>query len=154
MRRLSNPAHIQTAILAEVARRRLREQMSLQPIKEVDKTWGYEWWIINTPEYCGKHFLIRRGKCSSEGKYHYHKIKDETFYVDHGILILDWVDVGNKFHTIDLKRGMAFRIRPGIKHRFSTKTIGGCRFTEFSTGHVEEDSYRCYYDENKGEWIE
>ena len=131
-----------------------------QPIKEVDiskiypKSWGYEYWIINTDEYCGKELFIKRGKWSSTGNYHYHKIKDETFYVLKGNLLLDYVDSKNIFHSITLKPGQSFRIMPGIRHRFSTNTLGGCKFIEFSTKHMDEDSYRCYYNKEKGGWIE
>ena len=52
--------------------------MSSSEIKIVPKGWGYEKWIVNTDEYCGKllHF-IKGKKCS----WHYHKLKDETFYL-------------------------------------------------------------------------
>ncbi len=117
--------------------------MEINVIKEVEKTWGYEWWIINTIQYCGKELFIKRGKWSSEGRYHYHKLKDETFYVVKGKLMLDYVDRNNRFHSVVLKSGEAFRIKPKIKHRFSTNTFGGCKFMEFSTKHSDEDSYRC-----------
>ena len=126
--------------------------MKINVIKRVEKTWGHELWIINTPDYCGKELHIKKDKCSSEWRYHYHIVKDETFYVIKGKLILDYVDRNNIFHSVILKPGAAFRIRPYIKHRFSTKSFWGCTFMEFSTEHSDEDSYRCEYI-NK-EWIE
>ena len=128
--------------------------MNLQPIKEVEKSWGYELWIVNTSLYCGKELMVRRGKWSSNGNYHYHLIKDETFYVIKGSLILDYVDTKNIFYSITLKPGDAFRIMPGIRHRFSTRTLGGCKFHEFSTTHSDIDSYRCYYNVKKGDWVD
>lgn len=44
----------------------------------VPKGWGFEKWIVNNEKYCGKIlFFVKGKKCS----YHYHEIKDETFYV-------------------------------------------------------------------------
>ncbi len=119
----------------------------------VEKTWGYEIEIVNTPEYCGKELFVNFGKWSSMGKYHYHKIKDETFYILTGKLKLDYVGLySGKFVTIKLIQGESFRIRPNIKHRFSTDEISGCRFIEFSTNHQDGDSYRCEFID--GEWKE
>ena len=42
----------------------------------VKKTWGFELWFANTAEYCGKLLVVEHGKWSSEGKFHYHEIKD------------------------------------------------------------------------------
>ena len=44
----------------------------------VPKGWGFEKWIVNNEKYCGKLlYFIKDRKCS----WHYHKIKDETFYI-------------------------------------------------------------------------
>lgn len=120
----------------------------------VEKKWGWEKWFANTDLYCGKELYVKRKHYSSSGKYHYHKIKDETFYIIKGNLDLDWVDEDGIFHSNTLYPGTSFRIKPGIKHRFSTITLGGCRFIEASTHHEEEDSYRCKYNKIKGVWID
>ena len=44
----------------------------------VSKGWGYEDWIVNKEQYCGKLLFIKKGKKCS---WHYHKNKDETFYI-------------------------------------------------------------------------
>lgn len=44
----------------------------------VEKSWGHEDWIANSPLYCGKDLFIKKGKWLS---LHYHKLKTETFYV-------------------------------------------------------------------------
>ena len=49
----------------------------------VSKGWGYEDWIVNKEEYCGKLLFIKKGKKCS---WHYHKNKDETFYIQSGKL--------------------------------------------------------------------
>ena len=49
------------------------------------KGWGYEKWIVNTDEYCGKLLFFEEGKRCS---WHYHKLKDETFYLQSGKMLL------------------------------------------------------------------
>ena len=48
-----------------------------------EKGWGYELWIVNNNLYCGKILHFNKGKKCS---WHYHKIKQETFYVQKGKL--------------------------------------------------------------------
>ena len=47
------------------------------PMKRVEKGWGYEIWIVNKPEYCGKLLYFNEGKRCS---WHHHKIKDEVLF--------------------------------------------------------------------------
>ena len=50
-----------------------------EKIHYVPKFWGYEQWFVNNDKYCGKRLLLNRGyQCSV----HYHKIKEETFYIN------------------------------------------------------------------------
>ena len=55
------------------------------PIKFVSKGWGFEKWIANGQEYCGKLLFIAKGKKCS---WHYHVLKDEVFYVQSGAIEL------------------------------------------------------------------
>ena len=55
--------------------------MSKSDIKFVPKGWGYEKWICNTSEYCGKLLFFAKGKRCS---WHYHLLKDETFFLQSG----------------------------------------------------------------------
>lgn len=128
--------------------------MLVQPgINFFVKTWGWEIWFANTEKYCGKELFVRWEEYSSGGKYHYHLIKDETFYVIKGTLKLDYFE-DNHFRSVLLEPGHSFRIKPGIKHRFTGKNNEGCHFIEASTHHDEEDSYRCYFDEKENKWID
>jgi N-acetylneuraminate synthase len=105
------------------------------------KTWGYEIRFENNDKYCGKELVCIKEKWSSDGDYHYHPIKDETFYVIEGTLLLDIE--GDQFI---LRTGEWRRIRPGTKHRF--RSIGAkCRFIEVSTTDRESDSIRCKLEE-------
>jgi len=108
-------------------------------IKHVDKLWGSEEWLVNTELYCAKHLFVDPGfQCSL----HYHKNKDETFYVLTGTIQIEIQKSGSdKIETYILPEGNFIRIRPGDKHRFQSL---GDRATilEVSTHHEDEDSYR------------
>ena len=106
-------------------------------MKRVEKDWGYEIWFENNELYCGKEIYCRDGIWSSGGKYHYHPIKDETFWVVKGVLVLD---VEGEVMWLD--PGQAYRIRPGVRHRFRSWDNGSCTFIEVSTTHSDEDSIR------------
>lgn len=113
--------------------------------KVVDKTWGMEQWIINKDlfeeysdvPYCHKIIMCIKGMWSSEGKWHKHPKKDETFYVIDGILELE-IDGDGTHH---LKRGDSARIRPQTGHRFRSMTTH-CAFIEVSTTHEDDDTIR------------
>lgn len=113
--------------------------------KFVKKDWGWELWFANVqdgPNYCGKMLFVEYGKWSSGGRYHYHKIKDETFFVLEGLLLLKYVE-NDRVHVEILAAGDVFRIKPLVKHVFTSISNIGCRFIEVSTFHSDEDSYRC-----------
>jgi len=59
--------------------------MKSLPINYVSKGWGYESWIANNDQYCGKLLFFKKGKHCS---WHYHEKKHETFYVQSGKLIV------------------------------------------------------------------
>lgn len=120
----------------------------------IEKTWGWELEIVNTPEYCGKELFVRKDCWSSEGKYHYHKIKDETFYIIDGTLTLHYETEEGVLLGKKLRVGQSFRIKPGMKHRFTTKDFKGCKFIEFSTTHKDSDSYRVERNSYEGTWVE
>jgi mannose-6-phosphate isomerase-like protein (cupin superfamily) len=96
------------------------------------KVWGSEEWIANTEKYCGKILNLKKGfRCSI----HYHKNKDETFYILSGEVLME-VNENAKV----MKKGETQRIAPGTKHRFTG--LANSKIIEFSTHHEEEDSYR------------
>jgi hypothetical protein len=110
-------------------------------MRVVPKKWGHEHWIENNSLYCLKMISCQNEIWSSSGKFHYHRVKDETFYVIEGILELDHVKDDGTIVSGFLREGDSVRIFPGIKHRFRSATPR-CRFIEASTQHFEEDSIR------------
>lgn len=116
-------------------------------INTVSKKWGYELWIENNSNYCGKHLhVIPYKQCSV----HYHKLKKETFYVIEGELIIEYsksLDKANwdnmiNINTILLSKGESFTIEPLIAHRFYSGSKSSCDFIEISTHHDDDDSFR------------
>lgn len=103
------------------------------------KGWGYEKWIVNKPEYCGKLLYFYKGKKCS---WHYHKIKDETFYIGTGKIQLyfGFEDNIEKANMIMLNQGDKFHIPVGMRHQMLA--LENTELYEFSTEHFEEDSYR------------
>jgi len=103
------------------------------------KGWGYEKWIVNKPEYCGKLLFFNKDKKCS---WHYHKLKDETFYLGKGKMILSYGESDNfdKAQKVILSEGDSFHIYPGLRHQMLA--LEDSELYEFSTQHFEEDSYR------------
>ena len=107
----------------------------------VEKSWGRELIFANTELYCGKELLVYKNRTSSEGKFHYHKIKDETFFIIRGVLLLEYyLHHGNKEEAIYLSKGDSFRVLPLMRHRFTARHRD-CTFIEASTHHKDSDSY-------------
>lgn len=109
------------------------------PIKRVEKGWGYELWIVNKDEYCGKLLYFNRDKCCS---WHYHKKKDEVFYVQSGKIrvLFSWNDDMENAKEVILEKGQNFYVPTGLRHRMIA--IEDTELFEFSTIHFDEDSFR------------
>ena len=58
----------------------------------VEKGWGWERWICNGPEYCGKLLFFKQDKRCS---WHFHKLKDEVFYLQSGLMIVKYSESDN-----------------------------------------------------------
>tara|TARA_B100000575_G_scaffold265261_1_gene241665 strand:+ start:78 stop:434 length:357 start_codon:yes stop_codon:yes gene_type:complete len=113
--------------------------MSSLKIKIVPKGWGYEKWIVNTEEYCGKLLhLIKGKKCS----WHYHKLKDETFYLQEGKLLVKYSDDDDieKSEELIMERGDKFHVYRGLRHQMFA--LEDSDLFEFSTQHFDSDSHR------------
>jgi mannose-6-phosphate isomerase-like protein (cupin superfamily) len=104
-------------------------------VKIVEKVWGVEYWLVNSPVYCSKILQIKSGFTSSR---HRHKIKDETFVVLSGACN---VEVGEQ--EFRLGPGGSIKIPPNCLHRFYLKRSDReCRVLEVSTHHDEADVFR------------
>ena len=113
--------------------------MSSSNIKIVPKGWGYEKWICNTEEYCGKLLHIIKGKKCS---WHYHTLKDETFYLQEGKLLVKYLDDNDRDQAKELimERGDKFHVYRGLRHQMLA--LEDSDLFEFSTEHFDSDSNR------------
>ena len=73
--------------------------MNNDDIKFVPKGWGYEKWICNTSEYCGKLLFFAKGKRCS---WHYHLLKDETLLKSPLFLVINLLLSASIFITSSL----------------------------------------------------
>ena len=113
--------------------------MSSLPIKFVSKGWGFEKWIVNCNEYCGKLLYFVKGKKCS---WHYHVLKDEVFYIQSGKILLKYSDQDDldNANEIILSRGENFHIQRGLRHQMLA--LEDTELFEFSTQHFDSDSHR------------
>ena len=116
--------------------------VKIQHPKRVEKKWGYELWIHNDTDYCGK--LLVFTKSGNKFSMHYHMIKDETWYVQKGVFQFDWIDTenGERCYT-QIQEGDVIEIKKGLPHQLTALTEEATIF-EVSTQHFDEDSYRIY----------
>lgn len=96
------------------------------------KTWGSEEWITNNELYCGKILNVNKGRSCS---YHYHKLKDETFYILSGK-----VEMVVEDEVFIMEAGDTIHLPINTKHTF--KALEDAKILEISTQHFESDSYR------------
>ena len=101
-------------------------------MKTVPKEWGEEQWIVNNNKYCGKKMLIKKGFYCS---YHFHKIKEETFYILDGEL-----ELIHNGKYIKIGKGKTLHVKPSEYHSF--RATEDTLFFEFATQHLDEDNYR------------
>lgn len=105
--------------------------MMRERAEEHKKVWGAEYWIINR-NYCGKKLILNRQfECSM----HYHRDKDETFYLESGLVLIR-IDNYKRL----LLPGDLVRIPSGTPHQFIG--LEHSEIFEFSTKHKESDSFR------------
>jgi quercetin dioxygenase-like cupin family protein len=107
--------------------------------KYVPKGWGHELWIVNKEEYCGKLLFIKKDKKCS---WHFHRLKDEVFYLQSGKLLVRYSDKGdiNECKTLIMNPGDSFHVYRLLKHQM--EALEDSELFEFSTQHFDSDSHR------------
>lgn len=107
--------------------------MSFNPIKKVDKPWGYELWWAVTDKYVGKLLSIDKNHALS---LQYHEVKDETLYVQEGELILELHSENGEIESLNFLPGQSKRIKPNTKHRL--RALKDSKVFEVSTPELED----------------
>jgi mannose-6-phosphate isomerase-like protein (cupin superfamily) len=103
------------------------------------KLWGYELWIVNNNQYCGK-VLHFHGK--GQSSLHKHDVKHETMLVTSGECLIERINEAGQLYDTYLEKGQSIILPPGTYHRM--KPVNGEAFTlvEFSTPHSDDDVLR------------
>jgi mannose-6-phosphate isomerase-like protein (cupin superfamily) len=110
-------------------------------VERVDKPWGHEIVFARSDTYCGKLIFVRAGEQLS---LQFHRRKDETIYVHSGRIELEIGDPGGALDVEVVGAGRAFRLRPGVVHRW--KALEDSVVLEASTPDLDdvvrlEDNY-------------
>jgi quercetin dioxygenase-like cupin family protein len=109
-------------------------------LKEIPKGWGKEVIIVFTELYCAKYLCYDRA--GNKSSMHFHKNKDETFYVEKGSFKITLMDTDNaREHSHVINQGETWRMKPFTLHQVEALEDGSV-ILEVSTYDCPEDNYR------------
>lgn len=107
---------------------------------KVDKGWGYEIIWATNDKYAGKILVFE--KVGAKFSMHFHKEKDETWFVNNGRFLLKWIDTETAtLNEVELKAGDTWHNPPLMPHQLICMEAGSS-ITEVSTPDSVEDNYR------------
>ena len=116
----------------------MQEPTRLQGV--VQKGWGYELIWATNDKYCGKIMFFE--KEGAQFSMHFHREKDETWFVNTGQFKVQWIDTKTAvLYEKDLKEGDTWHNPPLQPHRLIC-LASGSSITEVSTADSIEDNYR------------
>jgi mannose-6-phosphate isomerase-like protein (cupin superfamily) len=106
----------------------------------VEKGWGSELIWATNDKYCGK---MMNFKENAKFSMHFHREKDETWYVLRGTFEVEWIDTADaSIHSKILVAGDTWRNYPLLPHRLTCINTG--TIIEVSTPDSVEDNYRVF----------
>lgn len=104
----------------------------------VPKKWGSEFIWATNDHYCGKFMDFNTG---AKFSMHFHKEKDESWYVKSGRFIVRWIDTNTaETHEKQLNQGSVWHNPPCMPHQLICVEAG--TIVEVSTADSVEDNYR------------
>ena len=107
---------------------------------KVDKGWGFEIIWATNEKYTGKILVFY--KAGSKFSMHFHKDKDETWFVNAGKFKLTYIDTATaQVFEKELAEGDVWRNLPLMPHQLEALTPGAMIF-EVSTADSVEDNFR------------
>jgi hypothetical protein len=107
---------------------------------KVDKGWGFELIWATNELYCGKMMVFT--KKGNKFSMHFHKEKDESWFVNEGSFIVRWIDTKTAtLFSQTLTQGMTWRNKPLLPHQLEALEDNSS-ITEVSTADSVEDNYR------------
>lgn len=106
----------------------------------VKKGWGYELIWASNDQYCGKILVFE--KAGAKFSMHYHKCKDETWFVNAGRFKIRWIDTDTaEMFEKELSEGETWHNPPLQPHQLEA-LVDDSNITEVSTADSVEDNYR------------
>lgn len=106
----------------------------------VKKGWGYEIIWATNDLYCGKILVFE--KAGAKFSMHFHKEKDETWFVNSGKFLLRWVDTETaSLQQKVLVEGETWHNPPLMPHQLEAM-VPNSMIYEVSTPDSVEDNYR------------
>jgi|SRR6056300_347609 mannose-6-phosphate isomerase-like protein (cupin superfamily) len=106
----------------------------------VKKGWGYELIWATNDKYCGKIMVFE--KAGNMFSMHFHREKDESWFVNSGKFRVRWIDTTNaRLHEKDLSEGDTWHNPPLQPHQLIA-LVDSSSITEVSTADSVEDNYR------------
>jgi quercetin dioxygenase-like cupin family protein len=107
---------------------------------KVEKGWGYELIWATNDKYCGKIMVFT--KKGNKFSMHFHREKDETWFVNNGKFLLRWIDTKEaKLYHQELTEGQVWHNPPLQPHQLEALEDNSS-ITEVSTADSIEDNYR------------
>ena len=107
---------------------------------KVTKGWGYELIWATNDKYCGKIMVFE--KVGAKFSMHFHKEKDETWFVNNGRFVVRWIDTKDAtLFEKELKEGDTWHNPPLQPHQLEALEPMSS-VTEVSTADSVEDNYR------------
>ncbi len=106
----------------------------------VKKGWGYELIWATNEKYCGKIMVFE--KAGNKFSMHFHREKDETWFVNNGKFKLRWINTETaECFEKELSEGEVWHNPPLMPHQLEALEDGSS-ITEVSTPDSVEDNYR------------
>ena len=106
----------------------------------VKKGWGYELIWATNDKYCGKIMVFE--SAGSKFSMHFHKEKDETWFVNNDRFKVRWIDTSTaEIFEKELSEGEIWHNPPLQPHQLEALQDGSS-VTEVSTADSVEDNYR------------
>ena len=102
------------------------------PVRRVEKPWGYELHWAHTDRYVDKVLPINAGHALS---LQYHKLKDETVYLHSGKLLYE-IEQNGQLMKLEMQPGDSMRVTPTTVHRMTA--IEDCDVLEVSTPEIDD----------------
>ena len=107
---------------------------------KVEKGWGSEYIFATNDKYCGKFLHFNKG---AKFSMHFHKEKDETWYVLNGKFEVRFIDTNTaEVFSNFLKEDQTWHNKPLLPHQLICIEEG--TIIEVSTPDSVEDNYRLF----------